>query len=347
MFRIIALCCMLAVGVSNAAMDYASALKWKGYIRAEGIENAHGGIKTGATFLGSAKIVGTYEDVLQFGIIGATHTKPESSFVGSVQLVSSLDVQREVKLSNLSFLYHVSPNFSALFGVMDMEDFFDITEAAVDLRNSAFVNGMALDKTTQLASFPYPGFGTLLAYKQSENYLYLGLYQGNPQHLNTVFSRGYMLIAEGGTLIPLSYEFAQDLSLKIGLWMYRPNSIAGYTNAGGAYVIAQNTWQYLHHPMEGFLQFSYSNESPKTYPFSLTIGTRAYNIFCHNKIDALSVGLAEVWINDSSNEIVFELAYAYRFWNGFCLNPDLQYFIKPSGIYSNATVFLLRLSYTF
>lgn len=329
------------------ANDFASALKWNGYIRAEGIENLHGGIKTGATFLGSAKVVATYEDVLQFGIIGATHTKPESSFVGSVQLVSSLDVQREIKLSNLSFLYHFSPNLSGRFGVMDMEDFFDITESARDLRNSAFVNGMALDKTTQLASFPYPGFGALMAYKQAEDYVYLGLYQGNPQHLNTVFSRGYMLIAEAGTEFPLHYEFAEDLSLKVGLWIYRPNAIAGYTNAGGMYLIAQNTWQYMHHPMEGFLQLSYSNESPKTYPFSLTIGTRAYNIFCPNKIDAISFGIAEVWINERDNEIVFELAYSYRFCNGFCLNPDLQYFMKPSGIYPNATVFLLRLSYAF
>lgn len=348
MFRFIALCLILVLSCAAVfASDLASSVKWNGYIRADGIENAHGGIKTGATFLGSAKVVGTYEDVLQFGIIGATHTKPESSFVGSVQLVSSLDVQREIKLGNLSFLYHFSPNFSGRFGVMDMEDFFDITESAIDLRNSAFVNGMALDQTTQLASFPYPGFGALFAYMQAENYLYLGLYQGNPQHLNTVFSRGYMLIAEAGTQFPLHYEFAEDLSLKLGLWIYRPNMIPGYTNAGGMYLIAQNTWQYLHNPMEGFLQLSYSNESPSTYPFSLTIGTRMYNIFCDNKVDALSFGLAEVWISDRPNEIVLELAYAYRFWKGFCVNPDLQYFIKPSGIYPNATVFLLRLSYNF
>jgi carbohydrate-selective porin OprB len=338
--------CILSCSATFSA-DSLSHVKWNGYIRADGIENIHGGIKTGATLLGSAKLVGTYEDVLQLGFIGATHTKPESTFVGSVQLVTSLDVQREIRLSNLSFLYHFSPNLSGRFGVMDMEDFYDITESAVDLRNSAFVNGMALDKTTQLASFPYPGFGGLIAYTQAENYFYLGIYQGNPEHLNTVFSRGYMLIAEGRTIIPLNYEYAADLSLKLGLWLYNPKSIPGYTNARGIYLIAQNEWQYAHHPMEGFLQLSYSHESPKTFPFSLTIGARGHNIFCNNKTDALSVGIAEVWINNRPNEIVFEVAYAFRFYKGFCLNPDLQYFFKPSGIYPNATVFLLRLSYNF
>lgn len=323
-------------------------LKWNGYLRIEDVYNIHGGIKDGNVLHGSAKLVATYEEVLQLGLIGATHTQRQYPYTGSLQSPSSLDVQREIRLSNLSYTEFFTPTLTGIIGVMDVEDYFDITEAAAYLRNSAFVNAEAWNLNTQIASFPYPGFGALLQLKQDKNYALLGLYQGNPQHLSSVFSHGYMLIGELGTSIPVEYNDIQTCAVKAAGWIYNANSVPGFTNAQGAYVIGQVDWLADDvHALSGFTQLAYSNEAPKYVPFSLTAGVLSNNIFLNCNKDWLTFGIGKIWIHNLPSEVVFELAYVIELYKDIKLTTDMQYFIKPSGIYPNATVFLMRIAYEF
>lgn len=324
-----------------------SSIIWDGYIKVEDVDNIHGGNKTGSVLNATAGLTATYNQKFKIGILGDTHTKSQSLYTNSIQNTSSLNVQREIRLSDLSYTHTWNQGITSRIGVMDLEDYFDITESANYLLNSAFLNAMALDQNTQLASFPYQGIGAMLEVTNQKDYALIGLYQGNPQHLHTVFYKGYMVIGEIGTNIPISYKALQNLSLKTGAWLYQASTIPDITNSCGAYLISQLSWQWHKHTMAAFLQIAYSNEAPKYIPYSLTLGAQSNNIFLHNDNDWLSFGIGKVWIYNLPSEVVYELSYTIKFCNKFYVTPDLQYFIKPSGINPNATVLSLRLSYIF
>lgn len=334
--------------ISPAAL--ASAATWSGYVKFEDVYNLHGGKKIGNVFQGAGKVAATYhifgseyvpDGIYKFGVLGATHNRSQSSYTAAIQSTTLLNVRREIRISNLSYETNLAPYITGRIGVMDLETYYDITEAAIHLYNTAFVNAMALDKNTQLASFPYPGVGAMLEARDNHDYLLLGLYQGNPQQLHTFLYHGYMLIGEAGTKV-------SHFSVKAGAWLYQPGGTPDYSNARGAYFIGQQDWRTdTNRDMIAFMQFAYSNESPKYIPYSLTLGVKSNNIFLDNNNDWLSAGIGKIWLYNLPSEVVYELSYIIRFCDNWYLSPDLQYVVKPSGIYNNATVFLLRLEYWF
>lgn len=324
-----------------------SNVSWNGYIKLEDVSNIHGGKKAGSVLNGVAELTATYKQNFKLGILGATHTHSQSLYTNSIQNTTTLNIQREISLAELSYTYAWNQNITGKIGVMDLEDYFDITESASYLLNSAFSNAMALDQNTQLASFPYPGIGAMLELKNQNDYALLGLYQGNPQHLHTVFYHGYMAIGEVGTNITINYKTLQNLSIKAGAWLYQANSTPELTNSRGVYLISQLGWQAYNRDMAAFAQLAYSNEKPKYIPYSFTLGLQSNNIFLHNHTDWLSFGIGKVWVHNLPSEVVYELSYTLQFYNKLYLTPDVQYFVKPSGINPNATVFILRLSYIF
>jgi len=339
---------ILCLVLSPAA--YAADATWSGYVKLEDVDNLHGGKKTGNVVNLAGKIAATYnivgsehipDGIYKLGLLGATHTRSQNSYTAAIQTTSQLDVQREIRISNLSYEDTLAPYITGRIGVMDLEQYYDITEAAIHLHNSAFINAMALDQNTQLASFPYPGVGAMLEVRKNRDYALLGLYQGNPQHLHTFLYHGFMLIGEAGTQV-------SHFSVKAGAWLYQAGDTPNYNNARGAYFIGQQDWRTdSNHDMVAFMQFAYSNEEPKYIPYSLTLGVNSNNIFLNDNSDWLSFGIGTVWIQNLPSEIVYELSYTIKFCGYWYLTPDLQYFVRPSGIYSNATVFSLRLAYWF
>lgn len=329
---------------------FAAGATWSGYLKVEDLYNLHGGKKTGNVFQAAGRLTGTYniygseyapDGIYKLGLIGATHNRSQSSYTAAIQSTTLLNVQREIRISNLSYETNLAPYIIGRIGVMDLETYYDITEAAMYLHNTAFINAMALDKNTQLATFPYPGVGAMLEMRNDQNYALLGLYQGNPQHLYTFLYHGFMLIGEVGTKV-------SHFSVKAGAWLYQAGGTPDYSNARGAYFIGQQDWRTdTNRDMVAFMQFAYSNENPKYIPYSLTLGVKSNNIFLDDNNDWLSFGIGKIWLQNSPDEVVYELSYVIRFCSNFYLSPDLQYFVKPSGIYPNATVFLLRFEYWF
>lgn len=329
---------------------FASTATWSGYVKLEDVDNMHGGRQVGNIFNAAAKIDATYnvtgaeylvDGTYRLGLLGATHTRSQSVYTGAIQHTSSLDVKREIRVANLSYEQIISPYITYRIGVMDLEDYYDITEAAVHLCNTAFVNAMTIDKNTQLATFPYPGIGAMLEMRKNQDYALLGIYQGNPEHLHTFLYHGYMLIGEAGA------RYAH-FSIKAGAWLYQAGGTANYNNSKGAYFIAQQDWRTeSNHDMVGFMQLGYSHEAPKYIPYSLTLGAKSNNIFFNDDSDWLSFGIGKVWLHNLPSEVVYELSYVIKVCDHWYVNPDLQYFVKPSGIYANASIFLLRLAYLF
>ncbi len=338
------ICCILAPAA------FAADTTWSGYLKFEDIYNLDGGKKTGNVFQCAGKTAASFniagsdyvpDGIYKLGILGATHNRSQSAYTAAIQTTTLLNVQRDVRIANLSYETNLAPYITGRIGVMDLESYYDITEAARYLFNTAFVNAMALDKNTQLASFPYPGVGAMLEIRNNNDYALLGIYQGNPKELHTFLYEGYMLISELGTKL-------SHFSVKGGAWLYQSGGTPDYSNARGAYFIAQQDWHTdSNRDMVAFMQLAYSDEKPKYIPYSLTLGVKSNNIILDNNNDWLSAGIGKIWIHDLPSEVVYEFSYVIRFCDNWYLSPDLQYFVKPSGVYRNATVFLLRLEYWF
>lgn len=355
LFLVVGLTLVASVNVNAASSN--SALAWHGYILGEDISNLHGGLKTGSIFNGNTEIVAFYDlqtrfdhnALIKFGILGATCTQYQSLYTYAIQSPSSFLAPRGIKISDLSYQYNLSKKNKIIIGVMDMDDNFNITESASNLLNNAFFNTATLYANTQMATFPFPGFGAMASITQNQTTGMLGIYQGNPQHLSTVFYNGYMIIAEVDHAFNLTFSKYANYSIKGGAWLYQLSdpSIVFSTNARGLYLITQANWITEDaRALAMFMNIGYSDQDIKYVPYSLSVGLRSDNIFFGNK-DSLSFGLGKIWVADLSSEVAYELAYATELYSGLVVTPDAQYIVKPSGFLPNAWIFMIRLSYNF
>lgn len=331
-------------------------IKWDGYLQGEDITNGIGGMKRGSVVNGNALIAGTYDlknlrpgyrGKVKLGLLGATHTRNQNEYTGAIQSPSYFTSQREMRISDLSYQYNFKNCVTTIIGIMDMADYFNRTEAALNLLNSAFTNTMALSENTQLASYPYPGFGAAAMFSKNNTEAMIGLYQGAPQHQWSVLHEGYMLIGEVGHTFFPRYYMLTDFSVNLGAWTYQQsNRDIGY-NSRGLYVTTQADLQLDEEiKLEAFCQFGYSSEKPKYIPYSLTAGVRKPDLLFENNRDSLSFGFGKIWIETLPSEIAWELAYALKVCPKFLITPDMQIIQRPSGVYKLAWVFSLRATYS-
>lgn len=331
-------------------------VKWEGYLQGEDITNGIGGIKRGSVVNGNALVAGVYDlkslrpnykGKVKLGVLGATHTRNQNEYTGAIQSPSYYTSQREVRISDLSYQYDFKNCLSAIVGIMDMANYFDVTGYASNLLNTAFTSTMALSANTQLASYPYPGFGGAAIFKKNYTEAMIGLYQGAPQHQWSLFHEGYMVIGEVGQTFFPRYYFLTDFSINLGAWTYQQSNHDIGRNARGLYVTTQVDVQVDPEiALEAFCQFGYSDEKPKYIPYSVTAGVRKPNILFNCDRDSLSFGFAEIWIETLPSEIAWELAYAVNICPKLLMTPDMQIIQRPSGVHKLAWIFSLRLEYT-
>jgi len=331
-------------------------IEWGGYLQGEDITNGMGGIRRGSVVNGNALISGTYnlknlrpnyKGKVKLGVLGATHTRNQNEYTGAIQSPSYYTAQREVRVSDLSYQYDFKNCVKTIIGIMDMGDYFDITDYASNLLNTAFSNTMALASNTQLASYPYPGFGAAAIFKKHNTEAMLGLYQGAPKHLWSVFHEGYMLIGEVGHKFFPRYYMLTNFSVNLGAWMYQQSNRDIGNNARGLYITTQADIQVDEElKLEAFGQFGYSNENPKYIPYSFIAGVRMVDVLFEGGRDSVSFGVGEIWIETRPSELAWELAYALKICPKLLMTPDMQIIQRPSGVHKLAWVFSLRLAYT-
>ena len=348
---------ILVANTSINATSSNSAFSLHGYALGEGISNLSGGLKTGSIFNGNAEIIAYYnlqqkfdhKALVKFGILGSTDTRYQGYYTDAIQAPSAYLSSHLIRISDLSYQYNFHENYKILIGIMDLNDNFNITEKSSNLLNNAFSNTATLYANTQLATFPYSGFGVVTSITQNKTTYRLGVYQGNPQHLLTVFDNGYMILTEVEHIFSSFLASDTNYSVKGGAWLYQQGdlSVVHSSNSCGLYLIAQADWNINElRTIAAFMNLGYSNQKNKYVPYSIAMGLRSDNIFCGNR-DSLSFGLGKIWISDLSSEVAYELAYAAQLYPGLMVTPDVQYIVKPSGFLPNAWVFMLRFLYQF
>lgn len=349
-------CCYFLLGmVGSATTCWATSPSWSGYALGEGISNLQGGLKKGSVGNGAAKLVANFTaqnqalrpDVIKIGYQLASCTQYQSNYTAAIQSPSAFLAPRGTHIADLSYEHNLAQQ-QMILGVMDLNENFNVIENAANLLNNAFSNSVTLYANSQLATFPFAGFGIMGAVKDATRAAKFGVYQGNPQHLNTVFYRGYMALAELEQNF-YNYNVGDLYSIKAGAWMYQQSNpkVAFTLNARGLYFIMQGSWQLpASRTLKTFVNFGYSDQEIKYVPYSLAGGVTITNVFLAGK-DALALGIGKINIAQLSSEVAYELAYAIQLHKNLTLTPDLQYIRNPGGYLPNALIGMLRLLYTF
>jgi len=314
---------------------------WNGSVKVEDIYNFNGGSRRGSVFDGAAK--GVYDTEAaklwsggQFtlGFLGFAQTHNQTLYTGAIQSPSNLSANNNEVRPYVSYQHKFSNITTARAGIIDLNDYFNVTEAAAGLLNASFGISPGLTVNNPTATYPYPGCGAMVELDGDKIGAQVGLFQGNPQHLYTVSHNGYMLIGEiNAHIMPL-------LTLKGGAWRYTQSNKSIGQPLSGMYIIAEALWDSTNAAEQKgmFLQFSSSQKSVSIVPNSFGVGFI---------VGQLSAGMTQVYVKGAAHEKIYEITYAIPIVDKLTLNPDLQYVVKPGGVYSNAIVGILRLTYAF
>ncbi len=340
---------------STDSTDSGLPLSWDVDVQAELISNMHGGYRRRSIADGNVHVTATYNTEnadlwangqFTLGFIGIDTTSKNANYPGSLQHVSGIQANSAVQLSDLAYQQKFNENLTVRVGVMDMNSFFNTTTEGFLLLNSAFALYSTLNQNTLVATFPFPGFGAMLEYDFDSIGTQIGIFQGDPQHLDTVFGRGYMAIAEVKDNIVLNQDEYLSLLFKAGAWYYRqPNPFIG-KNTYGLYINPEIHWVADRDREYGvFLQWGAAPQKKNLVRDYIGAGVHFKALFEERKEDSLTLGVANATIQGARAETVYEIAYAIYLTKNLNIIPDLQYIIHPRGIYPNAFAGLIRLNF--
>lgn len=306
--------------------------------------DAHGGAKRGyatdsvlsAHFgLNTGKLGWWKGGRFAFGVQAITSTHP-SDYVGDIQAVSNLDAPTQRQVAQFWYAQTFGTD-TVRGGIIDLNSFFDATDAASLFTNASFgiTPGMTLNTST--ATYPNPGWGLMAQLGKDSNNWQIGIFQGKPTQRATALHEGEMFIAERGWSNP-----GTGSHLGIGAW-YRqaPASGGPPTHDWGMY-------SNFEHPLPGhpdaraFVQASINPGQANIVPAYLGAGVHFYNV--SPVVSEWGIGFARAWLRGRSAETSVETTALIPLDNSiFALQPDVQYVFHPSGLNPNALVFALRL----
>lgn len=270
-----------------------------------------------------------------FGLQAITSTHP-SDYVGDSQTVSNLDAPTQRQVAQFWYSQSIGPD-TVRGGIMDLNSFFDATEAATLFTNASFgiTPGMTLNTST--ATYPNPGWGLMAQFGKDSGNWRVGLFQGNPNDRSTALHRGAMLIAERGWS-----NASTGSHLGIGAW-YRqaPASGGPPTHDWGVYSNFEHALPGHPHA-QAFLQASINPGQVNVVPAYLGAGVHFVDV--SPVVSEWGIAFARAWIRGHSAETSVETTALIPIDNSiFAFQPDVQYVIHPSGLRPNALVFALRL----
>lgn len=345
----------LPLAAFAAETPASSPLTWKGYVLAEDVSNLHGGLRTGSIQTGAGHLVANYDTAAAnwwqggtfvVGVLGIAQTHNQSLYTAAVQTPSNYSAVPEIRISDLNYKHTFNESFAFCLGVMDIDDEFNVTEVASDVLSSGLDNTIALASNVQLATYPFPGIGAYASIGKPILNLKLGIYQANPQHQHLIFKRGAFEIGELSSVLDGDKAINQSFTLKAGVWHNYQKLPWLRTKNNGWYLIGETTWTGFERTLGAALNYGNSSSYVSSIPHSLAACFTVTGLIKSRAKDVLNIAAGRAWIRGTNAENFYEVGYAIVITDKWTLTPDLQYITKPSGIYPNAWVGLLRLNYS-
>lgn len=272
------------------------------------------------------------------GLQAITSTHP-SAYAGDIQTLSNLDAPNRRQVAELWYSQAFGDIALLRAGLMDVNSFFDVNDAASLFINSSFGLTPSISANVPTATYPDSAWGLMTQFGKDKNSWRIGIFQGDPVNRSTALKRGAMFIAERDW-----QAGASGPQLGIGAWYRRAPMEAPPTSDWGAYA---NLEQPLpNHPDTIFFaQLGASPGNVNEVPYYLAGGVRFTGV--SDAVSDLGIGFARAWIRGRAAETSLEATASLPLFDGkIALQPDLQYILHPSGVHPNALVVGLRLHLT-
>lgn len=346
------LCVLTLVPWKTEAQHSDSPFSWNANFSAEEMSNLRGGLRRGSMADGLAHLTGTYDTEkaqwwpggqLTLGLLGI-YSSRRTDLTGGSQSASDIQASSRIRFHELVYAQKWNETLTSRLGLMDLNDYFNVTRSAFSLMHSFFGTFPTLTVNTLAATYPLSGVGAIGSFNDETHEAQIGIFQGDPYHTRTVFHRGHMLMGEVGRHLWFEHSNSPVLTVKIGAWRYRQaNPILGNTT-NGIYGISEARWgSEEDRNFSAFLQLGTNTRKRDTVRHYAGAGLRSQGLFESRPRDVLSLGIARAWILANPSEVVHEIMYSFQLTPELSLRPDLQYIRKPSGTRPNAVVGILRL----
>ncbi|MHB8453603.1 MAG: carbohydrate porin [Acidiferrobacterales bacterium] len=284
-------------------------------------------------------------------VLGADSSGSEPRLVGDTQGATNLWTPRIVRLYYLNYRQLFGAHLLVRGGLMDANNYFNITGVSAQLINSSFGLVPTLGDIS-LATAPYSGTGLMGTYRKHGLDAKMGLFQGNPKQLSTAFHDGYTFLGELGSHSHARGPERARTTLKLGGWAYDQPAPLGRKRTSGLYAIGEERWDPVpHHQMGLFLQMGDSRADARPIRAFAGFGLRLKGFMSQHPKDVFALGVAKAWITNAPRpETAYEVTYLIplvqirkNLGSRYYLQPDLQYIANPSGGPFHAWVAALRL----
>lgn len=272
---------------------------------------------------------------------------PSAKYIGDIQVASNIDAPSASRLNQLWYRQDLPGTpLRVWLGLIDVNQFMDVTESAATLLNSSFGITPAISANVPTSTYPKPGYGTMLRWERGDSALHLGVFQGNPEVRKDVFHDGRMFVGEWEPVGAAGDD--RPLAVKLGAWQCHcstgPDAADLVSGWGGYGSLQARVGMRAEESVVAFLHLSGSPSSDSISPFSVAAGFDMPSPMGKRPDDSLSMGLTRMKLRGLATETSYELTYVLSLLDDVALQPDVQYITNPGGQYPDAWVFTLRLN---
>lgn len=315
------------------------------------VVNTHGGIKTGARYLGYGEL-GAEINPWRNGhfnlTIATTHGgEPSAELVGDWQVLDNIEAGDHIFALN-AWYSHTFNKFTFKVGLQDVNDSYSACDASGNLLNTSFGGNQVLLSGGNVPTMPCNGLGINAEWRASNSFTWqAGIFDGgvipldegnkfNIKH-KLSWSKGYVIVTEG-LLTP-----NEALTLKAGAFYHTRLENNGY------YLSCEKSFALQgERSISAFVTGGFAPRATDVATASITCGATFNSPFTHNGADALAAGLSTVHLDGRKWESAIELNYRYQLGGHFYVSPDVQWIINPGAdnAVRNALVTALRVGFS-
>lgn len=316
------------------------------------IGNLHGGIKTGAAYMGKADLaVSFHTDRAKWWKGGILKVKfenthggtPSADLVGDFQVFNNIEAGNHTYLSELYYAQQIK-RINLQIGLLDINSDFMITEHAGLFFNSSFGIPSTVATNNPVPAFPMTGWGFVAQYFATDQlHISGGLYDGeqkdwdeNPYNVNWSFSKydGIFSILEFRSLYPIFKGLETDIKLGSHLWWYVDERNQKDTYNYGLYLSLEQ--EILHTAnnasLHAFTQITWTPCSLNYNDVYFSFGVYSAGFWKKRPTDKVGLALCMAYFSSIKEaETNLEANYKFNFIDHFYLQPHIQCVFNPKG----------------
>lgn len=337
--------------VLNFMIPQGSPYYMNAVLAAETLKNSGGGLVDGsahgtvtqAGFAMNSSVIGLPEGGrFRVSVIKITSQRPSARLIGDSQGASNIEATPETRVYDAWYRqdFHSMP-LRLRVGIIDANEYFNVTDSASTLLNSSFGMGAGLSANAPFSIYPRPGYGLTARYGQDAQKFLVGVFAGNPEARDSLFSAGQLAIAEW------QQDIGKSIHIKVGGWQCDcqvASAMAKQSTQGFYGGIEKHFTTGDNKRATVFLRGASSHGVNTTILDSFAFGVLYPSMLASRPEDFLSAGVARAKLFDGSDETSYELTYVWQVNPYLSLQPDLQYIASPSGNLPSTWVMLLRLN---